>query len=380
MDQTGSPWRAVGGARLLALTLILCTCPAVPGRAAPPRDYEPVDLKALERAFTKLAEEVRPSVVAIRTYIGPNQNNRRGRTVTIPNSQGSGFVIDPEGYIATNHHVIADADTISVILHNGEQRYATVQQVDVRSDLAVIKIDAEGLKPVRWSDQSALEVGQWAFACGNPFGLANRDGRISVSVGVVSALGRNMTDRLDANQQMHYYGNLIETSAAINPGNSGGPLFDIDGRLIGVVTAIETSSGVSEGTGFAIPIDKNIRRILETLKTGQVYRYGYMGVEINDVPPPQSRRVADSRIHRGARIRALAPPDGPAAKAELRTNDIVIEVDGTPVEDTDHLVRLIQFAPVGSEVEITYLRKNVKRKTKITLGDRAELVNSAPRE
>ncbi len=252
-------------------------------------------------------------------------------------------------------------------------------QTDQRTDLAVLKIDAEGLEPVRLGDLADVEVNQWTFACGNPFGLANADGRTSVTYGVVSALGRQMTDKLAADPIAQYYGNLIETSSTINPGNSGGPLFNIDGEVIGVVTALATSSGVTEGHGYAIPIDKNTRRVLDTLKKGEAFTYGYMGVIVEDVEPPRflvrSLKVASRAIPRGARISPVDLPNGPAAKAGLKRNDIVIAVDGVPVENGDHLVRLIQFSPVGAEIEITYLRRNVKRTTTVTLADRNETLS-----
>ncbi|MFQ5495700.1 MAG: S1C family serine protease [Phycisphaerae bacterium] len=331
----------------------------------PPR-YQLADLRALEQAFTNLAAEVQPSAVSIRTYRTPQSTGRR---ILLPLSHGSGFVIDPDGYIATNRHVLEEADRIAVILHNGMRYDATVQQTDMRSDLAVIKIDASQLKPVRF-ETKAPKVGQWVFACGNPFGLANEDGHASVTFGSISALGRRMTERLAVDGDLQYYGNMIEASATINPGNSGGGLFNIDGEVIGIVTAIETSSGVSEGHGFAIPIDKNIRRILETLKRGEEVRYGFLGVKVQDPPPVKSAMVVDSRSVRGALVDDVTLPDGPAARAGLRSRDVVIEYDGTAIKDSDHLVRLVGFTPVGTSVSITYLRHGVKRTTTVTVADR----------
>ncbi len=348
------------------------------GLADPPTFYELADLKALENAFVELAQTMRPSVVAIRCYQVRDPTDLGVMQVRLPISQGSGFVIDAAGYIATNEHVIEDAHVISVTLHNGQRYDAEVVQRDERSDLAVLKIEARGLRPVRLGDSADVKINQWSFACGNPFGLAyDNHGLPSVTYGVVSALGRQMTRRLSADPQRRYYGHLIETSSAINPGNSGGPLFNLDGEVIGIVVAIETSSGVSEGHGFAIPMDKNVRRILETLKAGQEVRYGFLGIEVNDVTPPRSRRVADMNRSRGARIIRIAPPNGPAAGAGLQPDDIVVEFDGVPVQSSDHLVRLVQFTPVGSEVEVKYLRRQVKRTTHVMLGDRENLLGLA---
>ncbi len=359
------------------LTLGIATAGFGSGGAAPPTRYDLADLEALERAFVELAETVRPSVVAIRTYVQPHSEHSRARSVLSPYSQGAGFVIGHDGYIVTNRHVLEDANVVFVILHDGVKYEATVIQADARSDLAVVKIDVSGLRPVRFGDLADVKVNQWAFACGNPFGLANEDGHTSITYGVVSALGRQMTNRLAGSQPIRYYGNMIETSAAINPGSSGGPLFNISGQVIGVVTAIETASGVSEGAGFAIPIDRNIRRILDTLKGGREVRYGFLGVQIEDVRSPKSPLVADSRRYRGAKLTSISFRDGPAARAGLKAKDILIEYDGTPVMNMDHLVRLVGFTQVGTEVPITYLRAGVRRTTSVILGDRIRMLLDA---
>lgn len=360
----------------LTSTAIACSLLSSGVLAGQPGLYDLGDLKALERAFTKLAEKVRPSVVAIRTY---QASDRSGRSVLRPDSQGTGFIIDPSGYIVTNRHVLEGANVVSVILDNGVKYDAEIVQADIRSDIAVLKIEAENLKAVRLGDGGKLRPNQWVFASGNPFGLALADGRPSVSYGVVSALGRQMTQRLARNSDVQYYGNMIETSAVINPGNSGGALFDIDGNAVGIVTAIETGSGVSEGRGFAIPMDRNIRRIIETLKRGEEVRYGYLGVQVTDVDPPETSLVVDSRIYRGALLTSVNPPDGPAGQAGLRAKDIVIEFDGAPIENSDHLVRLVGFTPVGTDVSVTFLRGRVKRKTTVTLGDRMSMIGRATR-
>lgn len=360
---------------VLILTILLSAGGARSLPAQERSHYSLVDLKALQQTFIDLAEKVRPSVVAIRTY----QVRRPGAAdtvVRVPQSQGSGFIIDSNGHIATNAHVVEGAEAITVVVQNGIRYDAEVIRIDARGDLAVLKIPAEGLPAVRWGNTSNLRVNQWSFACGNPFGLANDDGRASITHGVISALNRQMTDRLVGDESDRYYGNLIETSAAINPGSSGGPLFNIDGEVIGIVTAIETSSGVSEGHGFAIPTDGFVRGVLDTLKAGRSFHYGFLGISVEEADPPVSRRVADSLQPRGAKIRDLSP-DGPAGRAGLQPEDVVMEFNGVAVESRDHLIRMVGFTPVGTDASLTYLRKQVKRKAVVTVGDRPQRVASA---
>ena len=374
MTTIGKPRSAVL-ARSLTAFMCIWTVSASPVRAGLPGKYRIADLKALEKAFVDLAQEVRPSVVAIRTFYVHGADDRRNRPVKTPVSQGSGVIIDTDGYIATNLHVLEEpANHFVVILDSGEEFVATLQQQDIRSDLAVIKIEAKNLQAIRWGDLRKVRVNHWTLSVGNPFGMGNDNGNLSVGLGTVTALGRTLTSRLADNPQVQYYGNLIETSSPINPGNSGGPLFNVDGELIGIVTAIETSSGFNEGAGFAIPIDKNTRRILETLKAGKRVAYGYLGVRISDNRKSSVRRVVDGRVYWGASIDAIDLADGPAARAGLKSRDIVVEVDGIPVRDSDHLMRLISFTPAGENTVLTFMRRGVKRKTTVTLGDRYRLL------
>ncbi len=362
-------WCAAGAVVLISWTVF----PAGASAQLAQR-YRLADLKALEEAFVKLAEQVRPGVVAIQTYYVHNADPNSRNRVKMPVSRGSGLVIDSEGYIATNRHVLEEANAFAVILDNGQRFDAAVAGTDPRSDLAVIKIDAGGLTPVRFGDLEQVAVNQWAFVVGNRFGLAVGSGHPSVTFGVVSALDRDMTRQLAGGSALPYYGNLIETSAAINPGSSGGPLFNVDGEVIGIVTAIETGSHVSEGAGFAIPINGNTRRILDQLKKGKSVRYGFLGVEIRDAPSRRTRHVVPTHAYPGVELRRINPPDGPAGVAGLLPGDILIEYDGVPVENVNHLVGLVNFSPVGTEVTVTYLRKRVKRKTAVTIGDRYELL------
>jgi serine protease Do len=202
-----------------------------------------------------------------------------------------------------------------------------------------------------------------------------------MTYGIVSGLGRDLTDRLVTSRPeaaLRYYGNLIETSAAINPGSSGGPLFNLNGQVIGIVTAIETSSGVSQGHGFAIPIDGSIRRVIDHLSQGEAIRYGFLGVNVTDPGDRTAPQFVRGRMHRGAMISSIILPDGPAARAGLLPNDVVIEFGGVAIENPDHLIRLVGFSPVGTETDITFLRKQVLHKARVTLADRFEAIGVDP--
>ncbi len=346
---------------------------AAPAVADPPRAMSLADLKALERAFVDVAERVRPSVVAIRTYDLKRGSDRedgpRFRSPRLQENQGSGFIVSPDGYIVTNNHVVAGADEIIAVLHDGLDEPARLIQSDERNDIAVIKVERDHLRMIEPAAISELRVGQWTLAVGNPFGLAEFDGQTSVTFGTISAIGRDMTGPLTnfrSDGTDRYYGSLIESSASINPGNSGGPLFNLDGRVIGIITAIETRSGVSEGVGFAIPLDRYTLRIIETLKAGQQVRYGFLGVIVDQIDP---RRFPTIGLTRGAIIREVAK-DEPAFKAGLKRDDIIVEFDGEYVQGPDHLVRLVGSTPVGTTSHVTVVRDGRELVKTVVLTDR----------
>ena len=346
------------------LLLALAACAS----AAPPSLYRIPDLKALQRTFADIAERVKPSVVAIRTYryMGLPSGRPDQGVAKAPRSFGSGLIIRADGLILTNQHVLADADVIKVVLFNGNEYEAEMVQYDVRSDMAVIRINARPLRAVTLGDAKDVRVGHWCLAVGNPFGIAYGDGNPSVTFGNVAALGRSLTSELDGTDT-RYYGELIQTSSPINPGNSGGPLFDIDGRVIGVVTAIVSGSGVTEGAGFAVPINGRTRPIIDALAAGQRVRYGYLGVEV--LPPSAGPAGRDSAT-RGALIQNIVADDGPAARANLQPKDVIVEFAGTPIEDADHLIRVVSMTPVGAQAKVRYVRDGTPRETVVTLAER----------
>lgn len=354
---------------------------AVAGEAGPCAEnrYELVDLRQIERVFVQFSEQYRPCVVAIRTYdevgdglLSASRRKDVPKALKVRENHGTGFIIESDGLILTNHHVVRGAARIRVILHNGREFDADVRAADPRSDLALLKIEATALKAARLGDAERVRVGQWAIVVGNPFGLASVKGEPSITIGNISALGRDMTERINsADVNAAYYGNLIETSAAVNPGNSGGPLFNLDGEVIGVVTAIETRNGANEGVGFAVPIDRFTRRVIDTLKAGQTVQYGYLGVQPMD---PVVARELMKRMgldgQSGAMIDFVVPGQ-PASLAGLRRDDVIIEFNGEVVRDWDHLSRLIGHSATGSTADVRYLRQGELHTVSVVIGDRA---------
>lgn len=342
---------------LTGLVIVWCwTLPAL-GQS------ELADLAAIERAFVALAERVRPTVVAIETEFDAHGGRDWDETPMV----GSGVIIDRAGLIATNDHVVRSADRISVVVEGGRRYQATIAGRDERTDLAVIRIDPGGavLAAAPLGDLGGVRVGQWAFAVGNPFGTA-KDGRPSMSFGIVSALGKSLPSLENGGRR--YYGNLIQTTADINPGNSGGPLFNIAGQVIGINTAIETRSGVSEGLGYAIPVSQRTRDILGALARGRTVEHGFLGVSIEEPGDASRPQVADghpwgvvvTQVHKGS----------PADMARLQPMDLIYEYDRIPVRGVDHLIRLVAETPAGQMVPVRVYRDGRPLDVDVTVGRR----------
>ena len=264
-------------------------------------------------------------------------------------SLGSGFIISPDGVVITNNHVIESADAIEVILQNGQRLEATVVGRDPATDIAVLRVHARAPLPyVEMGDSDTARVGDIVLAIGNPFGLGG-----SLSVGVVSARNRN----IDAGR----YDDFIQTDAAINRGNSGGPLFNTDGEVIGVNTAIVSPTGASVGVGFATPTSI-VRPVVEQIVRFGETRRGWLGVRLANV----TRAVADRAGYDGASGAAVTriTPDGPAARAGLRPGDIVLRFNGRDIPDSRALTRLVGEAQVGTTATIDIIREG--RRQQIT--------------
>ena len=340
------------------------------GEAEAPVKDVPADLLSTQTAFSVVARKVTPCVVNISTvskkkiiqpffemnplfedFFGAPQIRR-------DKSLGSGFIISKDGYIVTNDHVVRDAESVQVKLSNDKVYEAKVVGGDQKTDIAVIKINAADLPVAVLGDSEKLEVGQWAIAIGNPFGLER-----SMTVGVVSATGRS-------NMGIETYENFIQTDASINPGNSGGPLLNIHGEVIGINTAIVAAG---QGIGFAIPISMAKPVVTQLLQKGTVSR-GYMGVTIQPVTEDLARSFG-MKQSRGALVNDVLK-GGPAEKAGIRQGDVIIAFSGSEVKDAAHLQRLVAEHGVGKTARVTVFRDGKSLELGLTLSS----ADSAPRQ
>jgi serine protease Do len=278
---------------------------------------------------------------------------------------GSGFIVDPKGYIITNHHVVDSADKITVKIHGETTEYkAKLIGIDHELDLAVVKIDAGRTLPyVPVGNSDAVQVGDWAIAIGSPFGL-----EASVTAGIVSAKGRN-----EIGQQFQSF---IQTDAAINPGNSGGPLLNIRGEVIGVNTMIATQSGGYQGIGFALPINTAVKSYNQIIRSGGVTR-GSIGISWNPRQAKPEIFKALGATH-GVIVETVTP-GGPADKAGVKPEDIILAIDGKDVKNGDELVSKIADTPIGDKVKITLDRDGKRMDVAAVVQDRAQVFKDDPR-
>ena len=265
---------------------------------------------------------------------------------------GSGFIISADGYILTNAHVVDDAASIEVRLHDKRTFLARLVGADSRSDVALIKIEADELQPVRFGEVENIEVGDWVIAIGSPFGFEN-----SVTAGIVSAQGRVFPQES--------YVPFIQTDVAINPGNSGGPLFNLDGEVIGVNSQIYSRTGGFMGVSFAIPIDIAMDIQAQLRAQGEVRR-GRIGVSIQAVTPQLAHAFGLQQAE-GALV-GTVEPGSPAHRAGMRTGDVVLRFDTRAVRSADDLPRIVGAVEPGREVDMTFWRDGVEEESRITVG------------
>ncbi len=332
--------------------------------------------------FADLAEMVSPSVVNITTstvvaantgvdgvvppgspfedfFNNPGEDGQPRRSAAL----GSGFVISSDGYVVTNNHVIEGADEIEVEFFSGERLAATVVGTDMNTDIALLKVDATDLPFVGFgdSDGEGSRVGDWVMAMGNPLGQG-----FSVSAGIISARNRELSGTYD---------DYIQTDAAINRGNSGGPLFNMEGEVIGVNTAILSPTGGSIGIGFAMSSEV-VSSVVSQLREFGETRRGWLGVRIQDVTPDMVGAIEGLVSAEGALVTDV--PEGPALDAGMVSGDVILVFDGKTVPDTRELVRMVANSPIGEAVPVEVLRNGEVVTLAVTLGRREEAEAAIP--
>lgn len=296
-------------------------------------------------SFADLAEKLTPSVVNISSFSQSETENGEGNT-PLSESLGSGFIIDGNGYIITNNHVVDKAESISITLSDNTKTEARVIGKDPKTDLALIKIETKRpLNAVKFGDSDKIRVGDWVLAIGNPFGLGS-----SVTAGIVSAKSRDI--------ESGPYDSFIQTDASINQGNSGGPMFNLQGEVIGISSAIFSTTGASQGVGFAIPANLAGWVISQLKEHGKVKR-GWIGIKIQ----PNTPEIADSlgiSANQGVVVSGVTE-QGPAQKAGLQAGDIVLSFNRQPIDNTKNLSRLIAETKIGTPAPIEIWRSGQKQ-------------------
>lgn len=333
-------------------------------------------LKQTSKAFTTVSKDAIPAVVAVEVskkvavqspfgnrmpfdddffdfFFGPRFRQKQQPRQRERSAQGSGFIISKDGYIFTNNHVVDGADKVTVKLNDGREMKAEVIGTDPRSDVAVIKVDGDDLPYIEIGDSDSLEIGEWVIAVGNPFGL-----EATVTVGVVSAKGRTVG--------ITEYDDFIQTDAAINPGNSGGPLLDINGRAIGINTAIVSQGARGYmGIGFAIPI-KMANNIKEQLiETGTVTR-GFLGIQMGQVNDDVSEYLGLENSD-GVLIGKVLE-DSPAEEAGLKQGDVIVELDGKRIEGLQKFKNMIAAIRPGEKAKLTIIRDGKEKNVTVKIG------------
>lgn len=358
------------------LTLLFCLAVALAcGRVSEgqAQDNGRTALLSASKAFTAVARKAVPAVVYV--YVEKEMAGGMQLPFELPfpffdqipqprqpykaQGSGSGFIISPDGYIVTNNHIVGGVTKILVKTSDGKEYEAKVIGTDPKSDVALIKVDGENLPYLEFGDSDALEVGEWVIAVGNPFGETLSG---TLTVGVVSAKERTAVGITD-------YESFIQTDAAINPGNSGGPLLDINGKVVGINTAIASRTGGYQGIGFAIPINM-AKEIVEQLKTkGKVVR-GYLGVMLQPVTQELAQAFGLKEAS-GAMITDVVEKS-PAAKAGLKNGDLIIKFNDMPVRDMQQLRNKVALTAPGTKIKLTIIRDGKEKEIEATLGNLEE--------
>ncbi len=347
--------RAGGAAEVVQAPAQATRLPQVPIPAARPA-------AELSAAFTAVAEHVKPAVV----FIQSERRERAGRRLPpgfedffprrpdVQQGTGTGFIVSPDGFILTNNHVVEGSTRVEVRLFDKRRFPARVVGTDPNTDVAVIRIDATNLPVTEFGNSDSTRIGEWVLAIGNPLEFS-----FTVTAGIVSAKGRTLRGlRGDNNYSIQ---DFIQTDAAINPGNSGGPLVDVGGRVIGINSAIASETGFYAGYGFAIPINLARAVMTQLIETGHVRR-AVMGVSIRDAEAEDATLVGLPEI-RGVVVQDYVGDDSPARAAGIKPGDVIVALDGQPVESVPQLQQRVGFKRPGETVQITVLRRGGERRT-----------------
>ncbi len=339
-----------------------------------------VDNRALNRAFVDVNKAVTPTVVSITILTKPEEKSGQmneffhffspdyGEGGAEPSQgSGSGIIINPEGYILTNNHVVGDAqeDHVDVILNDNRKMKAKIIGTDPSTDIAIIKVDGKDLPTASLGNSDELEVGEWVVAIGNPLGLNS-----TVTAGIVSAIGRSQIGVIRDNDG-YAIENFIQTDAAINPGNSGGPLVDLNGNVIGINTAIATTNARYQGYGFAIPINLAKSVAADIIRYGEVRR-GYIGVRISGVDEVTAKSIGLDGA-RGVMVQSLES-GGAGESAGLEPGDVILSVDGKKVNAANELQSLIARKHPGDKVALEVFRDKRAMEKSVTLKSRTPSV------
>jgi serine protease Do len=375
-------WTKALSAFLMSLLFILAIILSV----------QPVSARSAHKSFADLAEKLLPAVVNISSSQAMRSSQRQQKIPQVPpgspfedflkeffdrngqegaprraSSLGSGFIIDKAGFVVTNNHVIAEADEITVILQDDSRHEAKLIGRDPKTDLALLKIEVNRDLPfLSWGNSTAARVGDWVVAIGNPFGLGG-----TVTAGIISARQR------DINQGP--YDNFLQTDASINRGNSGGPMFNMDGQVIGVNTAIFSPTGGSVGVGFSIPSSIAERVVIQLRDFGRTKR-GWLGVRIQSVTDEIAESLGLDKAS-GALV-ADVMVDGPAEKSNIKTGDVILKFDGKMVGQMRDLPRIVAETEIGKPVRVEVWRKNRRRNIDVVVGEleeeRSVLASTSP--
>lgn len=381
-----SAWITLGGIAIaLVAAAALMGLSSKPATAADKTQSLSV-VQALSDAFEQASAKASPAVVNIRVdkdmkgspamfngqggmpmdpqglferFFGPQMGGQGMPEQAIPDQgpvavgEGSGFIISEDGYIVTNHHVAGDADHLKVTLEDGRSFDAKLVGSDPQTEIALIKVDAQGLPTVKFSDSDSLRVGEWVLAIGSPFGL-----RHSVTSGIVSARGRGNVGIVD-------YADFIQTDASINPGNSGGPLLDMNGDVAGMNTAIVSRTGGSNGVGFAIPANM-VKYIVDQLRDHGAITRGFLGVSIQELTPELAKWFGVNEGH-GVLVSDVSK-DSPANKAGLQRDDVIVQYDGQLVGEIGAFRSHVSTTTPGKRFNLTILRKGERIEKSVDIG------------